>query len=273
MKEYKCQLCGKIFDDYIKHWQHTNRKTLCVPKEQVLEELKQQKGMAKLIENKNKSLEKENDSLRKELKLTKQLVDQSKELVKEKNKQQTINFNNFDFSNTNNIQTLNQVEIDKYFNVELTHEKEKTLSHIPAELFLEILKCDTVDESATQIVRSIYFNPKAPENYTWCVVDKKAKYGILQFNHDVNQLMQVETTDTIERNVQNVLPQVLDIMTGIQKVVPFNKKQEQNYHGLYGLYGESLEMSTIDKIKDMAYDDRDFPRTIWKQLKLNVTPK
>ena len=265
MKEYKCSLCGKEFDDRVKHWQHTNRKTLCVPKEQVLQELNQQKGKTKQVENKNKILEEKLEMMEKQMEMIQELA---------KDKQQTINFNNFDFSSNNtnnmNIQTLNQVEIDKYFNVELTQEKEQTLSHISPELFLEILKCDTVDESATQIVRSIYFNPKAPENYTWCVVDKKAKAGVLQFNHDVRSLVPVDTIDTIERNVQNVMPKVLDIMTDIQKVVPLNRTQQKNYHGLYGLYGGSLEPSTINEIKNMAYEDRDLPRSIWKQMCLGV---
>ena len=268
MKDYICTLCGKDFgEDRVKHWQHTNRKTLCVPKEQVLDQLNQQKGKAKMFEDEKKILQEELERMKRQLSLV-------EELAKEKDKTQIINFNNFDFSSTKNltIQNSNQhdTEFEKFFNVALTEDKEQTLDHIPPELFLEILKSKSVDESVTQIVKSVYFNPKAPENYTWCVVDKKAKNGTLQFSHELNSLVPVDTNDTIERNVQNVMPRVMDIITDIQKRIPFTSKQEQNYHGLYGMYGTSLESSTINEIKNMAYEDRDLPRSIWRQLSLGI---
>lgn len=274
MKEYICQLCEKSFAHRGSYWAHVNRKTLCVPKEHVLDELQQQKGMTKHYEYKTKEIEDQKKSLLEENERLKKQLELVEELAKEK--QQTINFNNFDFSKTNltnlTIQSLqhNETDFDKYFNVKLTPDNEHTLDHIPPELFLEILKCKTVDQSVTQIVKSIYFNPKAPENYTWTVVDIKAKTGTLRFSHDLNTVVIADTNDTIERNVQSVIPKVMDIITNIQKKVPFSRKQEQNYHGLYGLYGTPLESSTLNEIKNMAYEDRDLPRALWKQMSLDI---
>lgn len=267
MREYICLLCNKNFDDNRqKYWNHVNRKTLCIPKERVLDQLNEEKGKTKLCA----TLTEENQRLKEKLELF-------EELAKEKEKQQVINFNNnisnFDFSTNNNLtmQNLNnETDVDKYFNIDLNRDKEQTLDHIPVEMYLEILKSKTVDKSLTQIVRTVYFHPKAPENHTWCVVDKKAKSGSVYYSHDLNQLITSDTNDTIERNVQNVIPKVLDIMTGIQKKVPFNRKQEQNYHGLYQMYGNSLDLSTINEIKNMAYEDRDIPRAVWRQLCISM---
>ena len=42
----------------------------------------------------------------------------------------------------------------------------------------------------------IYFHPRCPENWRWCVLDEKAKFGGLEFNHKTGTLVK---RSTIER--------------------------------------------------------------------------
>lgn len=268
MKEYICQLCLKDFQgDGEKYWHHTHRKTLCIPKDQVLNQLIQQTGKEKLFEDKTKRLEEENNRLKKQIELY-------EELKKEKQEKQQIINNNFDFSSNNltiqNLSTNDTTDFSKYFNVELVQDKKQTLDHISTELYLEILKSKSVDQSITQLIKTIYFNPKAPENYSWCVVDKKTKIGTFSYSHELNILTPVDTIDTIEKKVQHIIPRVMETMTDIHNRVPFTTKQEQNYHGLFGMYGTPLTTTTMNEIKNMAYENRDLPRATWKQLCLKM---
>lgn len=264
-KIYTCQLCGRTFNKRNAYWYHVNKsKKLCVSKEQVLNELNIQKGKIKSYQEENerlKQVEEENQRLKKQLEFVQELTS------KDTPKNVTYNID-IDLSNNLNINNINKCDIDNYMEIKLASNKKERLDHIPPELFLEILKCKNVPDSVTQIIRSVYFNPKAPENYTWCVIDMKAKNGTLRYNEETECVLYVDTIDTIKQNVQNVMPKVLDIITDINKTVPFSKLQEQNYHGLYGLYGTELELFTVNKIREMAYKRRDLPRVIWKDMNL-----
>lgn len=264
-KIYICDLCGRTFTKHNPYWYHINKsKKLCVPKDKVLKELKNQKGQVIHYKVEVETLEEEIERLKKQLEFI-------QDITQKQNSNVTYNIDLSNVNNNLNINNINQIDIDNLIQVKLNKINEERLDHIPPELFLEILKCESVDKSVTQIIRSIYFNPKAPENYTWCVNDKKAKYGTLEYNHETKCLYAVDTNVTIEQNVHNVIPKVLDIMSEINKKVPFNKVQNENFHGLYGLYGTiQLESSTINDIKNMAYEDRDLPRVIWKQLCLDI---
>lgn len=268
MKEYTRKLCNKEFDNRTKYWHHTHRKTLCVPKEIVIDELNDQKGKIKLYQKENEIFKEQNQIYEEKLKS----LSEELELVKENmifQNQQKIIYEFNDYSNRLSTTTnINNIGIDGLFKIDISKPDEERLDHIPKELYLEILKCKNLNETMTQLARAVYFNPRAPENYRWCIFDKKAKMGAFEYDHISNGICTKDTAAVIETNMQNVMAKVLTIMDKIKETTPFTHKQIRNYNDLYSAFGTEIENDVINNIKDLAFNDRDLPRVMWKQLNI-----
>ena len=296
--EYICKYCDKHFNNRIHLWRHLNtKKTTCVPKEK-LEELYQENNENKTkinyFEKKTKSLEEyakekeeEVEKLKRQLLQIQERKDVEKDftnLLDEFSDQiihkidETNGRNNFISAQNQYIINNNNNKIDltidqrhgNFFDLHLNQEGKERLDHIDKNLMLKILNAKTFPKSMGKLIASIYFHPKAPENYKWCVTDITATTGALQYSPETGTLYMSNTTETITKNVKNVMFGVTDVLTELSKTKSMNDNQAVNYNKIVNLIGNELSDSCINEIKETAYQHRHFPRTAWKYMNIPI---
>ena len=294
-----CKFCDKQFNGRKNLWKHLNtKKTSCIQKEKV-EQLYQKTNMqetqinyfekkTKTLEEQTKEQQEEIDKLKQQLLLIKKeqsietLVDSKLEKLGDEiiNKIDENNGRSNFFSaqnqyiitnNTNNKMDLN---IDQrhgnFFDLHLNESGKERLDHIDKNLMMKILNAKTFPKSMGKLIASIYFHPKAPENYKWCVTDITAATGALQYSSETGTLYLSNTNETISKNVKNVMFGVTDVLTELSRSKSFNDNQAINYSKIVNLMGNELSDSCIHEIKETAYQHRHFPRTAWKYMNIPI---
>jgi hypothetical protein len=260
MKQFVCVLCQKDFKNRQKLWDHEHRKKPCVVDKVVLD-----KQHYKQLEEKNKILEeyqKENADLKEKLELFKVIHEQRNQIEYQ---------NYYDLSNTNNNinnTIINPIGMDSLLKIPFSKHDEETLNHIPPTMFFEILNCEDVKDTIPQLMRAIYFNPKAPENCRWAIFDKKAKNGAFEYNHDTDGIIIQNSEYTIEQNIQSVLSKVIHILDTLKKAHGFTPQQQLNYNKIYDLFGSYMNQGMLNNVKNMAYANSGLPKSFWKHMKL-----
>jgi hypothetical protein len=270
MKDFICILCQKDFVNRQRLWDHTNRKKKpCVPNKIIMEKSEYDlttKKFEEKLEEKDKNLEEKN----KEILDLKEKLELFKVIHEQRNQIEYKNY--YDLSNTSNINNtiINPIGMDSLLKIPFSKPEEETLNHIPPTMFFEILNCENVKDTIPQLLRAIYFNPKAPENCRWAIFDKKAKNGAFEYNPDTDGIVVQNSEYTIEQNIQNVLSRVIHILDTLKIAHGFTDQQQLNYNKIYDLFGSYMNQNIVTNVKTMAYDNSGLPKSFWKHMKLEM---
>jgi hypothetical protein len=274
MKDYVCLLCNKMFDTRQKYWNHNHRKKPCVDNKIVIEKSEYElttKILADKLEEKDKNLEEKDKNLEekeKEINNLKEKIEFLKVIHEQRNQIEYQNY--YDLSSNNHINNtiINPIGMDSLLKIPYAKHEEETLNHIPPKVFFEILNCENVKDTIPQLMRAIYFNPKAPENCRWAIFDKKAKNGAFEYNHDTDGIIVQNSEYTIEQNIQSVLSRVIQILDTLKHAHGFTQQQQLNYNKIYDLFGSYINPGVLNNVKSMAYNNSGLPKSFWKHMKL-----
>jgi hypothetical protein len=213
------------------------------------------------LEIKNKIIE--NNLTNEEIKDKLTVVDSKIESTNNAN----INYNyNMTQNNKNDNKKLK-------FNIQLAPGNKERLDHIPVEQILSILDQEDFGHSIADLVQAISFNPKAPENMTWCVSDKTSELGAIQYNEETNMLIRDTPTNVITKNLQNILFPVTDILRDLEvnTSLKLNPQQNKNSDKYFDMLGQdSYKKEYIKCIKDRAYDKRGLCKALWDHLEIGL---
>jgi len=293
--KYKCNICYKIYQNASGLRKHKIKKTCnnteLVIKESILQETVQKLEIEtkKLLEEKNK-IEYETNILLKEKEkeiirlrnLMENNIVEIKEKINENNfsnkeiKNELINVSNkIDTSNTginyNLTQNNNNDNKKLNFNIQLAQKEKERFDHIPDAQMLCILDQKDFSRSIADLVQAVSFNPRAPENMTWCVSDKRAEAGAIEYDHDLNVLTKNSTKNVITQNLQNILFPATDIFKQLETTSTFSIQQNQNYDRYFNLLGElNIKQEYINSIKEIAYDKRGLCKALWEHLQIGL---
>lgn len=277
MKEYKCETCGKKFDVRQSHWRHIHQKKKpCVPNASELE-FREAEDKSRLLELEVKTLQqklaaRESDNLEETISsvVKKQLLTVIEEKNGNEQKPATAVFNNCV------INTLNQNNKNKNLNFSIQlapHDKER-YDHISNDQILHILSNDDFTNSVGDLAEAVYFNPKAPENIRWCVTDNEAQYGAIVYNQESCTLQRAMTKNVITKNLMCLVMGLSDKVEEVRNTNVFTAQQAKNYSRFYDMIGiDDFEQKHINKIKERAYDSRDFTQAFWGQIRLRLETK
>jgi hypothetical protein len=254
---YLCSLCNKEFKNRSRLWEHKHKKTSCVPTDKIVLEKTDYEETTKMLEEKDKEI----INLKEKLELFKVIHEQRNQIEYQ---------NYYDLSNHINNTIINPIGMDCLLKIPYSKYEEETLNHIPPTMFFEILNCKDVKDTIPQLMRAIYFNPKAPENCRWAIFDKKAKNGAFEYNHDTEGIVVQNSEYTIEQNIQSVLSKVIQILDTLKQVHGFTPQQQQNYNRIYDLFGSYMNQGVLNNVKNMAYDNSGLPKSFWKHMKLPI---
>jgi len=290
MKEYKCNVCGKVFTDRRYFYAHANNKKPCIDKKklQELHDSQQSEALKTLIfETKVKTLEEEKKKLEelydKEKKQKEDEIVRLTKLVEGIQEIKTVIQKNYDvdpvatpttFNNCtiqNNInQNLNKNK-NLNFSIQLAPNEKERYNHISNDQLLHILSNDDFTNALGDLTEAVYFNPKAPENMRWCVTDKNAQYGAIEYNHEADILQRTATNAVISKNLIHMIYGMSDIVEELRNTCHFDDRQAKNYSHFYDMIGlDTFELKHINIVKEKAYDSRSFVKALWEKLQLNL---
>ena len=298
LSKYRCNICNKIYQNYSGLYKHNAKKNSCkkIIENVVTKEIQLQETVKKLLEEKEKErqklLEKERETLKlveenikketeiirlrnlmennfsKDVQEIKEMIVENNQEIKDKiNETNPINNYNLTQNNNSNNKSLN-------FNIKLSAKEKERLDHIPVEQMLCILDQKDFSNSLADLVQAVSFNPKAPENMTWCINDKRNDHGAIEYNSDLNMLMRDSSTSVITKNLQNILFPVTDIFKEIELTQNFTPQQNQNFDRYFNLLGElNIKKEYINSIKERAYDKRGLCKALWDHLEIGIETK
>lgn len=288
-KKYYCYLCQSTFDNKSNYNRHRRKKkSACVSQEQVEEMYEENKTTKTKLEHfqsvtaEQKQIIQQKES---ELEQLKRLVNNLSDkdtyvrqafdqvVTKLDVVQDTIEDSKDNFFSAANQQVIHNntlVQNNNLFNVLFTKPRKERLDHITKDMLLQILDHENVNDAWGDLARSIYFHPKAPENWKWTILDIHDKFGTLEYCHETNTLTRKCTIDVIKRNMENVLFPVSDLLDELRKTRNFNKPQAINCSILMNQVGQDFTPSQVNSVKDSAYAGRNFPKTLWDSLSIKV---
>ena len=180
--------------------------------------------------------------------------------------------NNTFVSTTNNylINNLNQENSNSVINIQFSKPAKEKLDHLTHGMMLNILNRKNYNESVGKLMQSIYFHPKAPENWNWCVTDPHAALGTLEYNHETGTLTRNTTEKVIQKNYTNVMFRVVDILEELRQSESFNKPQAINYSRMVNSLGQELDAEQVLVVKQVAYAGRNLSKSLWDYLDIMV---
>ena len=283
---YECEYCHYTFNDKANYYKHKRKKQACVSREQfqeIIEENKIKDSRLHYYEVKHEQMKEENEKLKllidrltsKDDSIKTAIIETLEEEMKDlhekvdkidENIESSHSFNNNQLIINNNTQN-NSLSLK----IDLAVPRKERLDHLDHNTLLAILDHDDFNKTMSHMIQSVYFHPRCPENWNWCVIDEKAKYGALQFNHETGTLVKRATTAMIKESVENITFGVSDLLEELRMKRQFNMQQGINYNRFYGLVGTNeLSMEAINSLKKVAHENRNFPRTLWSQLNYSI---
>jgi hypothetical protein len=269
MKEYICKVCKKEFKSYKRWWEHNNKIKPCEENVQkIIIEKSDYDMTAKQLEEKDKAIEES----KQEILHLKEKLEFLKVIHEQRNQIEYQNYYDLSTNNNHHINNtiINPIGMDSLLKIPYNKYEEETLNHIPPTMFFEILNCENVKDTIPQLMRAIYFNPRAPENCRWAIFDKKAKNGAFEYNHDTDGIVVQNSEYTIEQNIQSVLSRVIQILDTLKQVHGFTQQQQLNYNKIYDLFGSYMNPGVLNNVKTMAYNNSGLPKSFWKHMKLPI---
>jgi len=151
----------------------------------------------------------------------------------------------------------------------LSEKEKERFDHIPDEQMLHILDQKDFSNSIADLVQAISFNPRAPENMTWCVNDKTAEAGAIKYSSDYNMLIRESTAKVISDNIKDIIFPVTDIFKKIHQTTKFNPQQNINYDKYFDIIGQpEIRKEYINSIKERAYIKRGLCTALWDDLNI-----
>lgn len=269
--DYQCELCGERFEKKNSYWSHKNRlKKPCISREQcieLVEEVSNTKNREKFLRVKTEKLDEENKKLKERIQQLETLtsdIEEIKDSVKEHLANQQIYINN----NNNNYNDFSDKSMN--LNMIFSEARKERMDHIDSNMYLSILDHRDFNDTMKHLVSCVYFHPKAPENWKWCILDKNAKYGAVEYNHETNSLIRKPAESVITENVENIVYRVVDVIDQLQVKHRFNRNQIYSYNKLFGLFGTEMATKTIQSIKDVGYANRNLPKALWGQSNIKL---
>lgn len=291
-KTWVCKICKKVYSCYKSYWTHVKKKkTACISKEQcseIVEENELNKNRIHYFETKTQEQKKVLQRKESEIKKLKDIVTKLSEkdiYIKEsidtfqdsldqvkETMQETIQEKyNSSISHTNNFIDIENYNDNKMlFAINLSENAKEKLDHISNDQMMAIMNNLDFNGTLKNLTRAVFFHPKAPENWKWCVTDKNAKFGALEYNAESNTVIRKMTGTVISTNMQNVVFQVTDILEELKKVREFNEAQSYSYSRFLGVLGNEFTPEQINCIKETAFDGRNFPKALWENLDITV---
>lgn len=286
---YECEDCGTKFPRKSNYRRHVESKRLCIPKDKYNKqklELKMDKSRLQYFQTTVVKLKKENekkedeivrlkkmlnkiDTISDKIDIANRKIDLTNEKLEEANDKLVLDkfnsaYNNCVINNNNNNNNLN-------FSVKLAPENCSRFDHISKQQMLHILNNEVFENSVGDLAEAVYFNPKAPENMTWCVTDKTAQFGALEYNPENHTLIRKMTNKVITKNIQNMLFGMTDILEELRLTCSFNERQGMNYTRFYNMVGShSFKIEYINNVKERAYSGRNFAKALWDQLQVTL---
>lgn len=190
--------------------------------------------------------------------------------IKEKISEIESNGNPINYNNNYNL-TQNNDNKKLNFNIQLSAKEKERLDHITSEQMLCILDQEDFSNSIADLVQAISFNPRAPENMTWCIGDKSSELGAIEYNSETKMLMRDTPTNVISKNLQNILFPVTDIFKELELNTTFNPQQNKNSDKYFDMLGqESYKKEYINSIKNVAYEKRGLCKALWDHLGIGL---
>jgi hypothetical protein len=293
-EKWYCKLCEKHFTNRVNYWKHKNKtKTSCMPKEKVVEMLESSQTKDNKInyfEAKTKSqqsqIEKLETTIEQLLKINPdQLMTHVEKMGKNieytiqktseetKNRIDEIQMNNNTFYSTQNQIVINDNannDTNNYFSLSLHPEGKEQLNHISKDLMMKILDHNRFNDSMKNLIAAVFFHPLAPRNMTWCVNDNTAQFGALEYNHETNSLITKQTTNVINKNVQNIMFRIVDLLEELRMTQTFNEYQSRNCSKMFSMIGNELEQNCVSEIKETAFKNRGLAKAIWGHLDIMI---
>jgi hypothetical protein len=283
-KEYVCELCNTQFTNRGTYWAHKNKKkTACISQEKCFEIVDKIQELDKTKQENEKLKEmisklSQNDSKIEQL-ITK--IGDDKSYIKESistllssvdKVQETIETNQTAHQLTQINNTMNNNADNKMcFDIHFTENNKEKLSHISQEMMLKILNHKDFNDTLKHIAKTVFFHPEAPQNWKWCVTDKKAAEGALEYNAESNTVIRKSTGEVINCNMQNIIFQISDFLTNLKKnKCEFNDTQTRNREKIYETLGNDFTSEQINCIKGAGYDGRNLAKALWESLYITV---
>ena len=263
MKEYTCDICKTKFTNKGSYWTHKNKKkNACLSPEIVekIQELEKTQQEVEKLKSIIASLNNNNDKKLEQI------------ITKIENVQDTIEINQTAHQLTQINNTMNNNADNKMcFDIHFTENNKEKLSHISQEMMLKILNHKDFNDTLKHIAKTVFFHPEAPQNWKWCVTDKKAAEGALEYNAESNTVIRKSTGEVINVNMQNIIFQISDFLTNLKKNnCEFNDTQKRNREKIYDTLGNDFTSEQINCIKGAGYDGRNLAKALWESLYITV---
>jgi hypothetical protein len=268
-EKYYCNICQTQFEAR-SYWKHINRKSACISPKKCLKVIDEKK----FIESENNYLKKKAIIKDKELEFYKKLVENNKELSEKitlvENKIDEKIPNNT-FVQNNNINNIFDIDNSKkVINIKFAEPYSERLDHINMDMMMSILDHSEYNNTLKELIAAVYFHPEAPQNWNWCITDIDSQNGALEYNHKTGNLDRNSSTAVINKNVQNIMYRVGDMLNELKQNREFNKPQTMNMNRLYNAIDTDLNPQQISTVKKVAYSGRNLPRALWQYLNIMV---
>ena len=275
-KQYICDVCEKTYKERSGLRKHKLIGKCCSQ----INNLENVKKLLEIKENETKKLleeniKKENEIIRLRNLMENNFVKDVQE-IKELNKEiiekitETKTEGN-PINNYNNIITQNNDNKKLNFNIQLSAKDKERFDHIPREQMLCILDQEDFSHSIADLVQAVSFNPRAPENMTWCIGDKSSELGAIRYDSETKMLLRDAPTDVISKNLQNILFPVTDIFKELELNTTFNPQQNKNSDKYFNMLGQdTFKKEYINSIKNIAYEKRGLCKALWDHLGIGL---
>lgn len=250
----QCSICLKKFNHQPNYWRHVNAsKRPCITK----------KRLEVLMED-HRDKDIKIKALERKIVLMKKQLNEKGNTQQQSQQQHIVNGDMIINQGTINNTIVN----NNNYNIILTLPGEEKIDHIGREDLKKILDEEYFSDVLKRIAEQVFFHPAVPENMKWCVFDKNAENGVLNFNHIDNSISKVNTNDTINEHVQNLVSGLLIQFGKLNDENQLNSRQRHNYNKLGHLMGSELDDHQLIDVKDVAHQKQDYPKSLWVSLKL-----
>jgi len=257
--ENMCKLCLKVFPTKKELSRHKSnkKKFACIPQARCLEILQENEHLKELV------LHLEKCDVKREIKEIKETIDNLGEKIDEKELGTSI------LNQT--INNVNQVNDQKMLiAINFTEKGKESLNHLSDEQTLEILNQPKFGTSLIHMTTAVLFNPLAPQNIKWCVVDQNAQFGALEYNYESNTVSRKSAKDVIDSAMEHMLDPVTEYLINFQKKNKLNTIQNKNCNDFINLPGNDLTPQQFATIKELAYNKRHFTKALWNEYNIAV---
>jgi hypothetical protein len=156
------------------------------------------------------------------------------------------------------------------FGLDFTENAREKLDHISMDQMMAILNHKEFNNTLKHLAKAVFFHPLAPQNWKWCVTDKNAKFGALEYNPESNTVIRKLTGTVINTNMQNLIFQITDLLEELRQNRSFNQIQAYNYNKIFNLIGNDFTQEQISSIKETAFDGRNLAKALWESLFIPV---